>query len=135
MSKTLELVKEAYKAWESKDAEALKKVLHADYVAKMPGGMEIKGIDGAIHCLSQCPFESHGENEIYVTEGDSVVRMWDMVAEGEKGFRVRMAELTVVKDGKILANEAFFDSKAFPKEAQEQFEEEKKKMAHAAEGK
>lgn len=123
----LELVKKAYKAWEAKDIEALRPILHPDYKAKMPGGMEIVGIDGAQKCLEQCPFESHSENEVYVAEGDKVVRIWDMVTTAPQAFRLRMAELNVVKDGKIILNEAFFDSGSFPKEVQEQFAAEKAK--------
>lgn len=129
---TLDLVKKAYKAWESKDIETLRTVLHTDYKAKMPGGMEIVGIDGAQKCLEQCPFDSHSENETYVTEGDQVVRIWDMVTKSPQAFRLRMAELTVVKDGKIISNEAFFDSNGFPKEVQEQFHAEMAKLEKEA---
>lgn len=126
---TLDLVKKAYKAWESKDIEALRAILHKDYRGKLPGGMEIIGIEGAKECLDACPFNTRSEHEEYITEGDRIVRIWDMVADGPDGFRVRMAELNVVKDGKVILNEAFFDSKAFPESAQEEFEKHKQKAA------
>lgn len=113
----LETVKKAYVAWEAKDADALAEILHPDYKATMPGGMEIVGIEGAKQCVESCPFDGHSENVTYVTEGNNVVRMWDFVATAPLQFRARMAELSVVKDGKVIFNEAYFDSAAFPKEA------------------
>lgn len=132
---TLELVKKAYKAWESKDIDALREILHKDYKAKLPDGMEIIGIEGAKECLAHCPFDSHSENETYITEGDRVVRIWDMVTKSPKEFRLRMAELTVVKDGKVLFNEAFFDQSGFPEEVKEAFKEQQKEHATTGKGK
>ncbi len=122
MSTPLEIVKKAYAAWESKDVEALRTLLHPDYRADVPGGMEIVGIEGAEKCLELCPFEQHSENVTYIADGDRVVRMWDFVATAPVEFRMRMAELNVVKDGKVVYNEAFFDSSACPKEVQEMSE-------------
>lgn len=125
---TLDIVKKAYDAWEAKDIEALRPLLHNDYKAKMPGGMEINGIEGAKECIEACPMESHSENEEYITEGDKVIRIWDMVTTKPSEFRMRMAELNIVKDGKVLFNEAFFDTKQMPKEFDEKSEEMKKKF-------
>lgn len=116
---TLDLVKKAYAAWEKKDIEALKPLLHKDYKATMPGGMEIVGIEGAQKCLEFCPFDGHSENETYIVDGNRVVRIWDFVATSPVQFRARMAELNIVEDGKVIFNEAFFDSAAFPKEAKD----------------
>lgn len=134
MSTELELVKRAYAAWESKDIEALKGLLHQDYKGIVPGGMVIQGIEGAKECLAQCPMECHSENETYIVDGNKIVRIWDMVGKNtatNSDVRVRMAELNVVQDGKVLLNEAFFDSGAFPKEMQEQFAEMQKKKETA----
>ena len=128
----LETVKKAYVAWESKDIEALSEILHADYKAKMPGGMEIVGIEGAKQCLDNCPFDGSSENELYITEGNNVVRLWDFVVKSPTPFRMRMAELSVVKDGKILFNEAFFDSTSFPKEISELCDQTMEKMKKTA---
>lgn len=128
MSKTLDLVKQAYKAWETKDKEALRRLLHKNYKAKAPGGMEIIGIEGAEQCLEQCPSECHSENEMYITEGNKVVRIWDMVTTAPKPYRIRMAELNIVEEGKVVHNEAFFDTAAFPEEVQKEFQEFLKKQ-------
>lgn len=128
MNDNLKLVKEAYRAWESKDIETLSKLLHKDYVAKMPGGMQIVGIEGAKECLAMCPFTCTSTNETYLVDGDKVMRIWDNLHGGPATFTMRMAELTIVKDGKIFANEAFFDSAAFPPEVQEGFKAEMEKQ-------
>ncbi|MBX9693970.1 MAG: nuclear transport factor 2 family protein [Cyanobacteria bacterium] len=140
MSNALDLVKKAYAAWESKDKNVLKEVLHPDYKADIPGGMEMVGIQCALDSLDDCPVDGHSENESYVVDGDRIVRIWDWVATSPVTFRVRMAELSVVKDGKVVYNEAFFDTSAFPKEMQEPCEEmkakyQKKETATASGGK
>lgn len=124
----LDIVKKAYAAWETKDVQALRPLLHNDYKATIPGGMEIVGIEGAKQCLENCPFDGHSENETYITEGNRIVRIWDFVATAPVQFRVRMAELNIVQDGKVVFNEAYFDSAAFPKEAQELCDSAKEKL-------
>jgi ketosteroid isomerase-like protein len=126
---TLDIVKKAYAAWDAKDIEALRTILHPEYKAKMPGGMEIVGLEGAKACLDACPFQDpRSENETYIVEGDRVVRIWDMVADKPVQVRSRMAELSVVKDGKIFFNEAFFDLSGFPKELCDQAKEKLEKQ-------
>ncbi len=135
MTSAIDVVRQAYKAWESKDIKSLGTLLHKDYKAKMPGGMEIIGIEGAKQCLYSCPFESHTEDETYIEDGNKVVRIWDMVTTAPTAFRVRMAELNIVEDGQVIFNEAFFDTDAFPKEVQEQFKETQAKQPAATSGK
>lgn len=117
----LDIVKRAYEGWDNKNTAILEEVLHKDYKATMPGGMDIVGIEGAKKCLEGCPFECHSENEVYIADADGlrVMRIWDFVVTAPQQFRTRMAELSVVKDGKVIANEAFFDPTSFPREVQE----------------
>lgn len=125
MSKTLQLVKDSYVSWENKNKDKkLSTYLDANYKGTMPG-FTINGIEEAEKCAESCPFECHSENVTYITEGDNVVRMWDMVSTGPVAFRARMVELTVVQNGKIIRTEALFDTAAFPKEAMEACESEK----------
>ncbi|HEY9868490.1 MAG TPA: nuclear transport factor 2 family protein [Candidatus Obscuribacterales bacterium] len=135
MTSALDVVKQAYKAWEAKDKQALRNLLHTNYKGKIPGGMEIIGIEGAEQCLEQCPSECHSENEMYITEGNKVVRIWDMVTTAPKPYRIRMAELNIVEDGKVILNEAFFDTAAFPEEVQKEFQEFLKKQPVGVSGK
>lgn len=134
MSKNLELVKKAYMAWETKDIDTLRAVLHTNYRATIPGGMEIVGIEGAAQCLEMCTSQTHSENEMYIEDGDRIVRIWDMVTTAPHSYRLRMAELNVIEDGKVLLNEAFFDSAAFPEEVQKEFREfaQKQKLSQSA---
>jgi ketosteroid isomerase-like protein len=125
---TLEVVKKAYAAWDKKDIEALRPILHKEYKAVMPGGMEINGFEAAKQCLEQCPFEGRVENETYITEGDKAVRIWDFVVTAPAEFRMHMAELSVVKDDKVIFNEAFFDPTVYPKEIQDLFASVNEKM-------
>lgn len=123
MSNNLELVKKAYEAWENKNKDnKLREYLDESYVATMPG-FKINGIEEAEKCAESCPSECKSENVVYVTEGDNVIRIWDMVSTEPVAFRLRMAELTVVKNGKIVRNEAFFDTASMPKEMMEQCDE------------
>lgn len=122
MSNALELTKKAYKAWESKDAETLRTLLDKSYIAKMPGHADMS-LDEALKMIEECPFECKSANETYIVDGNNIVRIWDMVATEPVEYRCRMAELTVVKDGKIAFNEAFFDTASIPKEAMEAMKE------------
>lgn len=83
--------------------------------------MEIIGIEGAEQCLEQCPLECHSENEMYFTESNKVVRIWDMVTTASKAYRIRMAELNIVEDGTVIHKEAFFDTAAVRKKFRRSF--------------
>jgi len=124
MQSTLESAKIIYAAFDSKDLKALPGLIHPDYVGIMPG-MTVKGIDAMIKCMEQCPFIYHCENISYLTEGDKVVRLWDMVTTAPVSFRMRMMELMQIKDGKMFYSEAVFDTNAFPAEAKALFACEK----------
>jgi len=127
----LEVVKKAYEAWESKSAQGLREILHKDYKAVMPGGVEIVGIEQAEKCID-CPYVSHPENVQYIVDGNKVMRIWDMVHTEPKQFTVRLAELSVVEGDKVLFNEAFWDTNSFPQEMQEEFKKEQEKQLAAA---
>lgn len=134
MSTALDVVKRAYQAWETKDIESLRTLLHKDYKATMPGGMVIEGFEGAKQCLAQCPMECHSENEIYIVDGNKIVRIWDMVGTNEatkSDVRLRMAELNIVEGNQVILNEAFFDTAGFPKDMQDQMKDMQKEKATA----
>lgn len=127
----LDLVKRAYKAWETKDEATLLDLLDANYHADMPGGMTIDGHEGAKEMLKNCPNDCTSEDELYVEQGDNIVRMWTAAFHSPHSFKIRMCELNVVKNGKILRNEAFFDSSSFPQEMQDEFKQSQEQKQHA----
>ena len=106
----LDLVRYSYESgWEAKNADVLKEVLHPQYKGVMPGGMEIVGFEGAKACIESCDFEFQSRDVQYIAEGDKVVRIWTFVNAKDESKNLRMAELNIVKDGKIFFTEAFFD--------------------------
>lgn len=119
MSSTLDLVKRAYRAWETKDEATLMEVLHPNYEGIMPGSPTIKGHEGVRNILKEMPDEFRTENEMFIEQGNSVVRIWDTIFTKPVNARLRMAELNVVEGDKIIRNEAFFDTGSMPKEMME----------------
>lgn len=122
MSTSLDIVKRAYKAWETKDIDSLLPLLHENYRAKMSDGMVIEGHEGARKMIKECPDDFRVEDEIYVADGDKVVRIWTFVIKTDKEYPLRMAELNVLKEGKIIENEAIFNPTELPKEIQQHAE-------------
>lgn len=106
----LDTVKYSYDSgWEAKNADVLKEILHPQYKGVMPGGMEIVGYEGAKACIESCDFECQSKDVQYIVDGDKVVRIWTFVNTKDESKNLRMAELNIVKDGKIFYTEAFFD--------------------------
>jgi ketosteroid isomerase-like protein len=129
MSTSMDVVKRAYKAWETKDEATLLEVLSLDYRAIIPGGMSIEGHEGVKKMLKQCPDDVTSKDEQYIEQGDKIVRIWTCVFTQPSSAAVRMAELNVVKDGKVVFNEAFMDTAALPKEFEQKSESDKDDFA------
>jgi ketosteroid isomerase-like protein len=121
----MDVVKRAYKAWETKDEATLLEVLSPDYRAIIPGGMNIEGHEGVKKMLKECPDDVTSSDEQYIEQGDKIVRIWTCVFKQPSSATLRMAELNVVKDGKVVFNEAFMDTAALPKEFEQKSETEK----------
>lgn len=118
MSTSIDVVKRAYKAWEAKDESSLISLLHEQVQIELPGGRVVHGHDGARQMLEDVPEGVRSENELYVEDGNNIVRIWDCIFTEPKEARVRMAELNVLEDGKIIKNECFFDPSSFPMDSQ-----------------
>lgn len=130
MNQSIELVKRANKALESKDISTYRSLLHDRYSFRGPM-MELTNPDEAAAVMEACPFTYHNENVQFVADGDKVVSVFDWLVTAPVKFSIHMAEYFTVKDGKILSSELFFDTAKFPPEAMEILASMEKTSCHA----
>ncbi len=119
MMNHVEIVKKMNSIIESKDMNAYREILHPNYTFKGPM-MTMNSRDEAVEFMSSCPFKFRHENCIFVSEGNTVVHMFDWVVEAPMQGRFRMAESVVIEGDKIRSVEMFFDTAIFPKEMMEE---------------
>ncbi len=118
MSDPINLVKQLNKAFETKDAQAFRALLHPQYTFKGPL-MQMASPEEAAEFLKSCPFKANSENVQFIAAGDHVVQTFDWIVKEPFQGTIRMCECITIKDGKIFAGELFYDSAKFPKEVLE----------------
>ena len=115
MSDPISIVKQLSKAFETKNAQAYRALLHPKYTFSGPC-MQLSSPDEAVAMLSECPMKARTENAQFIASGDQVVQIFDWVVTEPFQGTLRMAEHITIKDGKILRSELFYDSAKFPAE-------------------
>ncbi len=118
MTNNIDIVKRVNKAFETKDIEAAKALLHPKYTFKGPM-MEANSPQELLEFMKMCPFSCQSENVSFVSEGNKVVQTFDWVSSAPVKFRMRMCDVMTIEDGKIRSEEMFYDTAKFPKEAAE----------------
>jgi hypothetical protein len=118
MSDPISIVKQLSKAFETKNVEAYRALLHPKYTFSGPC-MQFSNPDEAVAMLGECPMKARSENAQFIASGDQVVSIFDWVVSEPFQATIRMAEHTTIKDGKILRSELFYDSAKFPAEFME----------------
>lgn len=115
MSQAIEMIKKLNQAFETKDKAVFGSLLHPKYTFRGPL-MAMNSPEEAVEFLGNCPFKAKSENVQFHAAGDTVVQIFDwVVSEPFKGT-IRMCDIITFKDGKIFAEELFYDSSKFPKE-------------------
>ena len=122
MTTAIDVVKNYNRAFESKDAEALKPLIHPAYTFKGPM-MEMNGRDQMLAFLQTCPFSFKNQNVKFVAQGNTVVQTFDWQMTAPFKASIPMCELLEVENGQIKSGRLFYDTGAFPKEAQEMMQD------------
>jgi ketosteroid isomerase-like protein len=118
MTNNIDTVKQMNKAFETKNVEAARALLHPNYSFKGPM-MEMHGAEDVLQMMQSCPFSCVNENVSFVAQGDKVVQTLDWVSSAPVKFRLRMCSIVTVENGKVRSEELFYDSAKFPPEAVE----------------
>ncbi len=116
MSANIETVKRFNKACEEKDADAIAEFLHPEYTFKEPK-MSFDNPKDFLEFMKICPFTGKPENIDFIEDGDKVVQIFDCSMSEPLSFTYRMCDILHFKDGKIIAEEVFYDTAQIPKDA------------------
>lgn len=120
MTNPVDIVKRMDEAFRNKDEATLREALHPDYTFKTPR-MTLQGREAAVQFLIyDCACTFHNENSLFITEGNTVVHLFDWVVEAPFQGRYRMAEYLTVEGNQVRSAELFYDPTAFPPEFLEQ---------------
>ena len=115
MTQAIEIVKKLNQAFETKDQATFASLLHPSY--KFRGSlMQMNSPKEAVEFLAHCPFKSKSQNVRFYEAGDTVIQTFDWVVEEPFKGTIRMCDVIILKDGKIISEELFYDSAKFPKE-------------------
>lgn len=118
MSANIEIVKKLFEASTKKDFDTVRSLVAADYSLKDPM-MELHGPEELVEMLAKCP-GGGAENLVFVEQGDTVVTLFDGVAEGAPSMR--MCDVITIKNGKVQTEEMFYDTAKIPAEVKAQME-------------
>lgn len=115
MPTNTEIVKKLYDACLKKDYDTIKAVVDPNYHLKDPM-MELDGVNNLIEMIKGCP-DGKMENIVFVAEGDKVVGLFDGMPGDPKFPPMRMCSVITMKNGKVIAEEMFYDTAKIPADA------------------
>lgn len=108
------LAKQLVAACMEKDFDTVRTLVDANYTLKDPM-MTLQGAEELITMIEACPFECTMQNAQYLDAGDRVILTADNVVSGPEKFTWRMCDIMTFKNGKVVAEEMFYDTAQFPK--------------------
>ncbi len=114
MSDLIDVAMRNSAAFHKKDSAAMRSTLHPHYRFKGPM-MEMNGPEECIAFMENMPFECRDKNVRYFQDGDTVVKVFDVVFTQPFQETVSMCEVITFEDGKILKSELFYDTAPFTK--------------------
>ncbi|MCF8496251.1 MAG: nuclear transport factor 2 family protein [Alphaproteobacteria bacterium] len=117
MPNNVEIVKRLYDACMNKDFDTAKALLHSNYTLKDPM-MEINSAQELLDMLKDCP-SGRMENVDFISEGNKVVGVFDAIAMEPVPSRMRMCSIITIEDGKVRAEEMFYDTAKIPQEVKD----------------
>ena len=109
----IQAAKDLVAACMAKDFDTVRSLIDANYTLKDPM-ISLKGADELITMIEACPFECTMENTQYMDAGDQVILTADNVVSGPEKFTWRMCDIMTFKNGKVVSEEMFYDTKQFP---------------------
>lgn len=124
----IETVKRMNAACRDKDFDTAASLLHPDYTFKDPA-MSFYNPKDFLEFMKSCPMDGDFKNVEMVESGDKVIQTLDCVMTKPLSFEFRMCDILTLKDGKIIAEEAFYDTAQIPEEAKRIAEKNKQKNA------
>ncbi len=113
MNQALDIVKSYHKAFENKNWEKARSLLHDSFTFDGPM-MQIGNADEFMSKMTECEFTAKHKEITSVTNGDQIVMIFDWIVEKPFQDTIRMCEHFKIQDGKILASNLFFDTAKFP---------------------
>ncbi len=113
MSTALEIVKSYHQAFESKNIEKVKNLIHDDFSFNGPC-MQFDNAESFLEKMTECGFKAQHKVVKTIATDDQVVVIFDWICEEPVQANIRMCECFQVRDGKIQSAELFFDSAKFP---------------------
>jgi ketosteroid isomerase-like protein len=116
MTSNIEITKKLNEACMARDFATARSLLHTNYTLKDPQFVA-NSADEFIAFMQNCNSDARLENLSMVADGEIVVQVFDCVASNPVAYRVRMCAVLTFKDGKVLKEEMFYDTAAFPPEA------------------
>lgn len=128
MATNSDIVKRMNAACLAKDYDTIATMLDSKYTFKDPS-MSFDNPKDFIEFMKNCPFDGGFENVEMIEQGDKVVQTLDCVMTKPVAFRFRMCDILTFKNGKVISEEAFFDSAQFPEEAKQAAEKSMQKKA------
>ena len=119
MSTMMEVAKRMTKAWQEKDESTFRSCIHEDYTFKGPM-MEMRSAKEALEFMRQCAFECTSENCEVVSEGQTLVHIFDWKVTAPFQATIPMVEVMEFEGDKVKRARLFFDSALFPEEVKQQ---------------
>ena len=119
MTSNTEIVKKMMKAWENKDGDIVRSLLHDDYQGSCPM-MGTIDADQCVEFIKDCPYGGKSINHEIIAEGDKVAQSFDWVITSPFQATVPMVEIMEFKNGKVKTSKMYFDTALFPAEDTEQ---------------
>ena len=114
MSNLIDVAIRNSEAFHKKDSAGLRSTLHPNYHFKGPM-MEMNGPEECITFMENMPFMCTDKNVRYFQNGNTVVRVLDVVFTKPFQETVSMCEVITFEDGKILNSELIYDTAPFTK--------------------
>ncbi len=113
MSKNVEIVKKLVAACEAKDMKTVRSLVSDDYTLRDPM-MSLNGPDELVQMLESCPFDGTMKEVHYLDAGDTVVMTAECIMTKPERFSWRMCDVLTLENGKVRAEEMFYDTAQFP---------------------
>ena len=131
MTSNIDTVKRLNKASAEKDFKTLESLLHPDYTFKDPT-TSFDNPKDFIDFMKSCPMDGSVKTSSFIESGDTVVQIVDCSMTKPAKFNMHMCDILSFKDGKLIAEEVFFDTAQIPEEVAKMASEAAPKAKKAA---
>ncbi len=119
MSTMIDVAKRMTKAWQEKDESTFRACIHDDYTFTGPM-MAMRNANEALEFMRECAFEHSTENCEVVSEGNTLVHIFDWKVMAPFQKTIPMVEIMEFEGDKVKRARLFFDSALFPDQVKQQ---------------